>query len=60
MKSGIEIEIEELKRQIKDDLNTYKEKCMLLQKDTKDYDYMILDNTVVQLGYLQDEVDRLI
>lgn len=57
--SEVELAVEEMKLQIKDDLDTYIRGCILLKKKAINADNMILDNTIVQIEYLKDEVDRL-
>lgn len=60
VKSEIELTVEEMKEQIKFDLDTYIKGCISLQKEAVDYDYMVLKNTIDQIKYLKNEVDRLI
>lgn len=48
-KSAIELKVDEIKLQIKVDLDTYIKKCVLLQKDAINYDSMILENATQQI-----------
>lgn len=59
-KSEIELKIEEMKLQIKTDLDTYIKGCVSLQKNAVNYDNMVLKNAIQQIEYLKREVDRLI
>lgn len=58
-KSEIELKVEEMKLQIKTDLDTYIKGCVSLQKNAVNYDNMVLENTIQQIEYLKREVDRL-
>ena len=60
IKSEIELKVEEMKLQIKADLDTYIKACVSLQKEAIDYDNMILENSIQQIECLKKEVDRLI
>ena len=60
IKSEIELKVEEMKLQIKADLDTYKKGCVSLQKNAVNYDNMILENTIQQIECLKEEVDRLL
>lgn len=60
IKSEIELKVEEMKLQIKADLDTYIKGCISLQKNAVNYDYMILENAIQQIECLKEEVDRLI
>lgn len=59
-KSKIELKVEEMKLQIKADLDTYIKGCVSLQKEAVNYDNMILENAIQQIECLKKEVDRLI
>lgn len=59
-KSEIELKVEEMKLQIKADLDAYIKDCVSLQKNAVNYDNMVLENTIQQIEYLKKEVDRLI
>ena len=59
MKSEVELAVDEMKLQIKDDLDTYIRGCISLKKKAINADNMKLDNIIVQIEYLKDEVDRL-
>lgn len=59
-KSEIELKVEEMKLQIKTDLDIYIKGCVSLQKNAVNYDNMVLENTIQQIEYLKREVDRLI
>lgn len=59
-KSEIELKVEEMKLQIKADLDAYIKDCVSLQKNAVNYDNMVLENTIQQIEYLKREVDRLI
>lgn len=59
-KSEIELKVEEMKLQIKTDLDTYIKGCVSLQKNAVNYDNMVLENTIQQIEHLKREVDRLI
>lgn len=59
IKSEIELKIDEMKLQIKNDLDTYINGCIALQKNAVNYDNMILENMIQQINYLKSEVDRL-
>lgn len=58
-KSEIELKVEEMKLQIKTDLDTYIKGCVSLQKNAVNYDNMVLENAIQQIEYLKREVDRL-
>ena len=60
VKSEVELKVEEMKLQIKADLDTYIKGCVSLQKNAVNYDNMILENAIQQIEYLKREVDRLI
>lgn len=60
VKSEIELKVEEMKLQIKTDLDTYIRSCVSLQKNAVNYDNMILENAIQQIECLKREVDRLI
>ena len=59
-KSEIELKVEEMKLQLKTDLDIYIKGCVSLQKNAVNYDNMVLENTIQQIEYLKREVDRLI
>jgi hypothetical protein len=59
-KSEIELKVEEMKLQIKADLDAYIKDCVSLQKNAVNYDNMVLENTIQQIEHLKREVDRLI
>lgn len=59
-KSEIELKVEEMKLQIKADLDAYIKDCVSLQKNAVNYDNMVLENTIQQIKHLKREVDRLI
>lgn len=59
-KSEIELKVEEMKLQIKTDLDIYIKGCVSLQKNAVNYDNMVLETTIQQIEYLKREVDRLI
>lgn len=59
-KSEIELKVEEMKLQIKADLNAYIKDCVSLQKNAVNYDNMVLENAIQQIEHLKREVDRLI
>lgn len=59
-KSEIELKVEEMKQQIKADLDAYIKDCVSLQKNAVNYDNMVLENTIQQIEHLKREVDRLI
>lgn len=56
VKSEIELKVEEMKLQIKADLDTYIKGCVSLQKNAVNYDNMILENAIQQMEYLKREV----
>lgn len=60
VKSEIELKVEEMKLQIKTDLDSYIRSCVSLQKNAVNYDNMILENAIQQIECLKREVDRLI
>ncbi len=60
VKSEIEVKVEEMKLQIKADLDTYIKDCVSLQKNAVNYDNMILENAIQQIECLKRKVDRLI
>jgi len=60
VKSEIELKVEEMKLQIKADLDTYIKGSVSLQKNAVNYDNMILENAIQQIECLKREVDRLI
>lgn len=60
VKSEIELKVEEMKLQIKADLDTHLKGCVSLQKNAVNYDNMILENAIQQIECLKREVDRLI
>ena len=60
VKSEIELKVEEMKLQIKADLDIYIKGCMSLQKNAVNYDNMILENAIQQIECLKREVDILI
>lgn len=59
-KSEIELKVEEMKLQIKADLDAYIKDCVSLQKNAVNYDNMVLKNAIQQIEHLKREVDRLI
>ncbi len=59
-KSEIELKVEEMKLQIKADLDAYIKDCVSLQKNAVNYDNMVLENAIQQIEHLKREVDRLI
>lgn len=59
-KSEIELKVEEMKLQIKADLDAYIKGCVSLQKNAVNYDNMVLENAIQQIEHLKREVDRLI
>ena len=59
-KREIELKVEEMKLQIKADLDAYIKDCVSLQKNAVNYDNMVLENTIQQIEHLKREVDRLI
>lgn len=59
-KSEIELKVEEMKLQIKADLDAYIKGCVLLQKNAVNYDNMVLENAIQQIEHLKREVDRLL
>lgn len=59
-KSEIELKVEEMKLQIKADLDAYRKDCVSLQKNAVNYDNMVLENAIQQIEHLKREVDRLI
>lgn len=48
VKSEIELKVEEMKLQIKADLDTYIKGCVSLQKNAVNYDNMILENAILK------------
>lgn len=56
-KSEIELKVEEMKLQIKADLDAYIKDCVSLQKNAVNYDNMVLENTIQQIEHLKREVD---
>lgn len=60
VKSDIELKVEEMKLQIKADLDTYIKGCVSLKKNAVNYDDMILENAIQQIECLKEKVDRLI
>lgn len=60
VKSDIELKVEEMKLQIKADLDTYIKDCVSLKKNAVNYDDMILENAIQQIECLKEKVDRLI
>ena len=60
IKSEIELKVDEMKLQIKADLDTYIKGCVSLQKNAVNYDNMILENAIQQIECLKEEVDRLL
>lgn len=60
VKSDIELKVEEMKLQIKADLDTYIKCCVSLKKNAVNYDDMILENAIQQIECLKEKVDRLI
>lgn len=59
-KSEIELKVEEMKLQIKTDLDAYTKDRVSLQKNAVNYDNMVLENAIQQIEHLKREVDRLI
>lgn len=59
-KSEMELKVEEMKLQIKTDLDAYIKDCVSLQKNAVNYDNMVLENAIQQIEHLKREVDRLI
>lgn len=59
-KSEIELKVEEMKLQIKADLDAYIKGCLSLQKNAVNYDNMVLENAIQQIEHLKRKVDRLI
>ena len=59
-KSEIELKVEEMKLQIKADLDAYIKDCVSLQKNAVNYDNMVLENAIQQIEHLKREVYRLI
>lgn len=55
-KSEIELKVEEMKLQIKADLDAYIKDCVSLQKNAVNYDNMVLENAIQQIEHLKREV----
>lgn len=56
VKSEIELKVEEMKLQIKADLDTYIKGCVSLQKNAVNYDNMILENAINKLNVSKERL----